>query len=360
MHSLDVIVIGAGQAGLAAGYHLQQAGLRFVVLEAGERPSGAWRHYYDNLKLFSPARYSALPGLAFPGDPDHYPDRDEVVTYLESYARHFELPIAPGRRVEQLRAHEQGYLLRCADGSEWQSAAVIVASGAFGTPYIPRLEGLTQFRGQQLHSADYRRPEAFAGKRVVVVGGANSGVQIARELAAVAEVTLVSRRPLRFFPQQIFGKDFHFWVSASGLERTRWLSDQSTPVLDDGRYQQAINAGNPPRRPMFQAVTENGVIWADGRHEAVDVLLFATGFRPNVSYLAGLDLFEADGQLRQRCGVARGQSGLYFVGLPRQRNFASATLRGVGPDAAYVVNHLMATRARAARTAACCGRLRLA
>ncbi|QDQ26086.1 monooxygenase [Chitinimonas arctica] len=340
MESFDVIIIGAGQAGLAAGHYLQGTGYRFQILEAGERASGAWRGYYDSLTLFSPAKYSSLPGRAFPGDPDRYPKRDEVADYLEGYAAHFKLPIQYGRRVEAVQRNGERFMLRCADGSRFQASAVIVASGAFGTPYTPAIPGLDRFQGRQLHSGQYRNPADFTGKRVVVIGGANSGVQIAHELAPIAKVTLASRRPIKFFPQRILGLDFHFWLSLTRLERTRWLDDQSTPVLDDGSYQRAIKAGVPERRPMFREATENGVVWADGRHERVDALLFATGFRPHAPYLANLGVMEADGGLRQQNGIAIDVPGLYFVGLSKQRNFASATLRGVGPDAAYIVDRI--------------------
>ncbi|HYD80406.1 MAG TPA: FAD-dependent oxidoreductase [Paucimonas sp.] len=340
MNIFDVIVIGAGQAGLAAGWHLRRAGHRFAILEAGERASGAWRGYYDSLTLFSPARYSALPGLPFPGEPNRYPKRDEVADYLESYAARFHLPIHYRKRVSDVQRQGAGFLLQCADGDRYRARAVIVASGAFGTPYTPAVPGLERFRGKHLHSSEYRNPGEFADRRIVVVGGANSGVQIAHELSGTANVSLATRRPIRFFPQRILGLDFHFWLAATRLERTRWLDDQSTPVLDDGIYRKAIAAGKPDRRPMFREVHEDGVTWADGVREKVDVLLFATGFRPHAPYLAGLEAIAPDGSPRQRNGIADQVAGLYFVGLPKQRNFASATLRGVGPDAAYVMRHL--------------------
>ncbi|GAB3257341.1 flavin-containing monooxygenase [Chitinimonas naiadis] len=345
MESYDVIVIGAGQAGLAAGYHLQRTGRRFLLLEADERAGGAWRNYYDSLTLFSPAKYSSLPGLAFPGDPQRYPKRDEVADYLEGYAAHFELPIQYGQRVVDVqRGADQTFHLFCAEGTQYQAAKVIVASGTFGTPHTPAIPGLDQFQGLRMHSGEYRNPDTLTGKRIVVIGGANSGVQIAHELAAVADVTLASRRPIRFFPQRILGLDFHFWLEVTRLERTRWLDDQSTPVLDDGTYREVIKKGKPERRPMFNEVTADSVVWSDGRQERMDVLLFATGFRPHAPYLASLGVIDDRGRLRQRNGVARGVPGLYFVGLPKQRNFASATLRGVGQDSVHVVKQLISRR----------------
>jgi putative flavoprotein involved in K+ transport len=337
-----VIIIGAGQAGLAMGWHLQRQGVDFLIVEAGERPGGNWRHYYDSLRLFSPAAYSALPGLPFPASPGHYPRRDEVVEYLEQYAAHFQLPIRYNSRIDGVSRQGTGFQLHGADGLDYHCEALVVASGAFNHAYIPPIPGLGDFRGTLLHSSAYRTPEAFAGQRVVVVGAANSAVQIAHELAAVATVTLASRENVRFFPQRILGIDFHAWVHWSGLAHTRWLSDQGTPVLDDGRYKRALQAGRYRQRSMFQQVESDAVIWADGSREPIDVLLFATGFRPNLTFLADLPVQDRQGQVLQRNGRASQVPGLFFVGLPRQRNFASATLRGVGPDAAHLLPALLA------------------
>ena len=278
-----VLVIGAGQAGLAMGWHLQRQGLDFLILEAGAQPGGNWGNYYDSLKLFSPAAYSALPGMPFPAAPEHYPRRDEVTAYLQAYAAHFQLPIRFNTRIQQVSRLDQGFRLRSEDGQAFQCDALVVASGAFNQPHLPAIDGLESFNGTLLHSRDYRNSLGFAGQHVVVVGAANSAVQIAHELAAVAEVSLASREKVRFFPQHLLGIDFHAWLHWSGLEKTRWLSDQSTPVLDDGSYRRALRV-----------------------------------------------------------------QGLFFVGLPKQRNFASATLRGVGPDAAHLLpallRHLKQTR----------------
>ncbi|UTW09680.1 flavin-containing monooxygenase [Pseudomonas benzenivorans] len=336
-----VIIIGAGQAGLAMGRQLQRQGVDFLIVEAADRAGGSWRHYYDSLQLFSPAAYSALPELPFPAAPRHYPRRDEVVRYLELYAAHFRLPIRCNSRIERVSRQGTGFRLQDADGLAYQCDALVVASGAFSQPYIPPISGLEGFRGRVLHSSAYRNTQPFAGQRVVVVGAANSAVQIAHELAAVAEVSLATRAPVRFFPQRLLGLDFHAWLHWSGLERTRWLSDQGTPVLDDGRYRRALREGRYRQRRMFRRVEGDALIWADGRREPGDALIFATGFRPNLSFLAELPAQNAEGLLLQRDGRASQVPGLFFMGQPRQRNFASATLRGVGPDAAHLLPALL-------------------
>lgn len=345
MRTLQTLVIGAGQAGMAAGWHLAREHVDFLILEAGSQPGGAWRHYYDSLELFSPARYSALPGLPFPGAPGHYPHRDEVVAYLDDYARHFRLPIRTGQSVVQVIRHDGGFETITASGEHYRSQSVVVASGSFGQPWQPRIDGQEGFRGQLLHSADYRRPEDFAGRRVLVVGSANSAVQIAVELATAApgaQVTLASRTPVRFVPKRFLGLDFHFWVKWTGLEKTRWLSDQSTPVLDDGTYRRALASGRVPRRAMFTRFTQDGVVWPDGTQEVVDAVIMATGFRPDTGFLRELDVHDYGRGLAQHNGIADRVPGLYFIGFAGQRNFASATLRGVGEDAAYLMPSLLA------------------
>lgn len=333
---LDVLVIGAGQAGLAVTRALQAQGLDVEAIDERTQVGGAWPDYYDSLTLFSPRRYSALPGLAFPGDPDGYPGRDEVVGYLQAYAARFAIPVTLGARVEQARRDGDAWRVAGAGAPERRARALVAATGGFGSPHTPDLPGAEAFRGQRLHAAAYRRPQDHAGLRVVVVGAANSAVQIAVELAQVADVTLATRNAVRYAPQRLLGRDVHFWFRLLGVDNSRTLSDQGTPVLDTGRYRAAIRAGRPARRAMFQRFTETGVVWADGAAEDVDVVIFATGYRPHLPYLDPTGLFDGQGRIAQANGLATGQPGLFFMGQPGLRRFASATLRGVGEDAAVV------------------------
>lgn len=344
--ALDALVVGGGQAGLATGYHLRRAGLSFAVLEAADEPGGSWPGYYESLRLFSPARYSGLPGTPFPGPPDRYPTREEVVSYLRGYAGAFGLPVLTGRRVARAERAGAGFRLLTDDGGEHRARTLIAATGSFAKPHRPRFPGQEAFGGRVLHAADYREPAPFRGGRVVVVGAGNSAVQIAHELAGVARTTLATRAPLRFGPQTILGRDIHFWLSVTGLDGLplgRFL-EVSEPggVLDHGTYAAAVRSGEPDRRPVFARFTEGGVVWADGREEPIDAVLLATGYRPNLGYLEPLGALREDGRPDQRAGASRAVPGLYFVGLPFQTSFASATLRGVGPDAALVVSRLRA------------------
>ncbi|HEX5541816.1 MAG TPA: NAD(P)/FAD-dependent oxidoreductase, partial [Micromonospora sp.] len=219
LDSRPVVVIGGGQSGLVAARAIRQLGLRPLVLEARDRAAGSWSDYYDSLTLFSPARYSGMPGMPFPGDPDRYPVRDEVVTYLQRYAASLDVEIRTATRVTSVETAEgNGFLIRTATGESIEAAGIVAASGSFGNPCLPSLPGQEDFAGEVLHSAAYREPKPYAGKRIVVVGGGNSAVQIGYELAGVATVSLATRQPLRFVPQVHDGHDLHHWLQVTGFD----------------------------------------------------------------------------------------------------------------------------------------------
>jgi putative flavoprotein involved in K+ transport len=344
----DVVVIGAGQSGLAAAGAARAVGLEPLVLEAGDRPVGSWPRYYDSLSLFSPARYSGLPGMAFSGDPDRYPGRDEVVEYLARCAATLEMrlgvEIRTGQRVSAVRADGPQLLVELTDGGAVGARRVVAATGSFGRPYTPALPGLERFTGTVLHAAQYREPGALAGRRVVVVGAGNSAVQIAVELARHAEVTLASRAPVRFVAQRPAGRDVHFWLRVSGVDAApvgRWVRHPPTqPVFDTGRYRAAVAAGRPDRRPLFTGLDGRTVTWSDGRREDIDVLVLATGYRPDVGYLEPVGALDAAGEPVQVGGLSSVHRGVGFVGLEWQRTPSSASLRGVGRDARHVLRRL--------------------
>uniref|UniRef100_A0AAU2JY17 NAD(P)/FAD-dependent oxidoreductase n=1 Tax=Streptomyces sp. NBC_00049 TaxID=2903617 RepID=A0AAU2JY17_9ACTN len=186
MEHVEAVVIGGGQSGLTTAHAPVRAGLKPVMLETSERAAGSWPHYYDSPTLFSPARFSALPGTPFGGDPDRYPHRDEVVAYLTAYAARLQAGIRTGRRAIAVRADGTGFTVELEGGGQLWARAVVAASGSFGRPHRPDLSGLETFAGQVLHTADHRSPTPFAGQRVAVVGAGNSAVQIAAEPAPKA------------------------------------------------------------------------------------------------------------------------------------------------------------------------------
>nr|WP_042187493.1 NAD(P)/FAD-dependent oxidoreductase [Kibdelosporangium sp. MJ126-NF4]CEL18132.1 Putative monooxygenase [Kibdelosporangium sp. MJ126-NF4]CTQ90639.1 Putative monooxygenase [Kibdelosporangium sp. MJ126-NF4] len=342
----DVVVIGAGQSGLTAAHTLTTHGLNPLVLEAGPEPVGSWPSYYDSLTLFSPAQHSTMPGLDFPSDPNHYPHRDEVVSYLRHYATTLDAEIRTNTTVTTVQAHDtHGYLVHTAHGETIHTAGIVAATGSFGNPHLPTLPGQDQFTGRVLHVADYRNPKQHHGERVVVVGAGNSAIQVAYELADIATVTLATNRPIAFMPQRRDGQDVHHWLTSTGFDQLppEWLIHYvgGTLVLDTGDYQAALDNGRMNRRPMFTAFDTDGVIWADGTREQVDTVLFATGYRPHLNYLTPLDTLD-NGIPRHSGGISATHPGLVYVGLEFQRSFASNTLRGVHRDAQHVIPALAA------------------
>ncbi|MFQ6227150.1 flavin-containing monooxygenase [Nocardia sp. NPDC002869] len=344
-HAYDAVVIGGGQSGLAAAHHLTRQGLNTAVLEASEEATGSWPRYYDSLTLFSPARYSSLPGRAFPGDPDRYPHRDEVIDYLRTYAAALDVDIHTSTAVETVASTDgEGFAITTGSGAVFTAPRVIAATGSFGSPFLPAVAGQDQFAGQVLHASRYRNPAEFAGRRVIVVGAGNSAVQIAAELAEHAQVVLASRAPVKFVPQRPLGRDVHFWFTVTGFDAAplgRIVKEAPTqPVLDEGRYRAALAAGRPERREMFTRFEPEAVVWPDGSRALVDAVIFATGYRPHLPYLAGAGALTEAGIPRQCQGLSLAHPGLGFLGLEWQRTPSSNSLRGVGRDAAYLVRRL--------------------
>ncbi|WP_406210142.1 NAD(P)-binding domain-containing protein [Streptomyces sp. NBC_01017] len=346
MERVDVAVIGSGQSGMAAAHALRRHGLAPVVLEASDRPVGSWPRYYDSLTLFSPARYSSLPGMPFDGDLDRYPHRDEVITYLLRYADQLDAEIRTRTRVLEVGYRDGAFGLSLEDGGQLEARAVVAATGTFGRPHRPDLPGLEGYAGAVLHVADYRSPELFTGQRVVVVGAGNSAVQIAAEVAERAQVTLAARHRVRLARQRALGRDLHWWLARTGLDTLpigRFLRTPPTQlVIDDGRYRAAVTAGRPDRRPLFKGISDTKVLWADGATEEVDTILLATGYRPDMGYLAPLGALDAAGHPRHREGISLTHPGLAYVGLECQRSLSSNSLRGVGRDAARTARHVAA------------------
>lgn len=353
MSRLRLLIVGGGQSGLAAARVGRDRGWEPIVLEAGPEPVGSWPNYYDSLHLFSPRRFSSFPGYPFPGRADGYPMRDEVVDYLRGYAAWLGVDIRSRSRVTDVTAEGQGtFTAHLADGTAVTGDALLAASGSFAHPHLPDVAGGAQFSGQVLPVADYRSPERFAGLRVLVVGAGNSAVQVGHELAQVADASLAVRNPVQVVSQQLAGRDLHWWLRLTRADLLPpWALDRfvtGTPVIDTGRYQQALHSGQLNQRPMFTAFTRDGVAWPDGTRERVDAVIFATGYRPHLPYLSSLGALDADGAPRHRQGLSTVQPGLGFLGLEFQRTFSSNTLRGVHRDAHFVVGALARQRRRLA------------
>jgi putative flavoprotein involved in K+ transport len=341
-----VVVVGAGQSGLAAARVLYELGVPVVVLEAADGPAGSWPRYYDSLRLFSPAAFSSMPGMPFPGDPGRYPHRDDVADYLQRYAEAIPVEIQTNTRVTTIHQEDHEFVVATADGAQLRAAGIVAASGSFSKPYRPGLTGEASFTGELSHVAEYRNPAPYAGMRLIVVGAGDSAAQVANELARVASVTIAARHPLRFIPQRIGGHDVHYWLRETGFDSlpAAWLSKlgDGSLITDSVGVREGLADRLLDVRPMFSALEGDQVVWSDGGRERVDAIILATGYRPSVDYLRELGALDLFSEPLHVGGVSTTHLGLVYVGLEYQRSFASNTLRGVSADAAAVIAPLVA------------------
>jgi putative flavoprotein involved in K+ transport len=342
----EVVVVGAGQAGLAIGHYLRATGRSFRILEAGESVGAAWRQRWDSLVLFTSRRFDALPGMAFPGDPQGYPTRDETVAYLESYAGAFELPIEFLSPVSSLVRSEDGFILNVPGGSI-SAEQVVVATGPFQIPSIPPISRELSQDVQQMHSVDYRRPDDIADGDVLVVGGGNTGFQIAKELSATRAVTLAVGSRQTPLPQRLLGRDLFWWLTKLGLlgksiDSRIGKRAQSRETLIGSNSRELRNRYGVTLKPRATSANGRSVTFADGTELVVDAIIWATGYRTDHSWIE-LPIFNPDGSVRHRRGVTD-VPGLYFLGLPWQYTRGSALLGFVKDDARYIADQVQVAR----------------
>jgi putative flavoprotein involved in K+ transport len=338
--SLDVVVIGASQSGLAIGYHLARRGARFVILDAGSEVGQVWRSRWDSLKLFTPGQYSGLPGMAFPSPNDTYPSKDDVASYLQSYVSAFDLPVKLNAKVTSLTEREGKYLVRTADEG-FTADQVVVATGPFQVPFVPPItRDDTVF---QIHSADYRNPSQLPDGEVLVVGGGNSGFQIAEELAATRKVTLAVGQRAPSFPQRLLGKDLFWWLSGVGFMKVstdsrlgRKLAKRDVLI---GSSPRGLRRSGVTLRERLTNLVERCALFNDGSEQDIEVIIWATGYRSDFSWIEIPGIKNADGTIVHRRGVTDA-SGLFFIGLPWQHTRGSALIGFVKDDAAFIAAHI--------------------
>ena len=353
---VEVIVIGAGQAGLSVGYHLQRRGIPFVILDANARVGDAWRRRWDSLRLFTPARFDGLDGLPFPGDPDRFPTKDEMADYLESYAERFALPVRPGARVERLSREGDRYVAIAGD-RRYEASHVVVAMASYQRPRVPDFARALDPEILQIHSRDYRRLSQLRPGAVLVAGAGNSGAEIAIETAREHETWMsgrdVGQVPFRihgalarlFLARFIFRVVFHRILTLGTA-----IGRRVAPVMHSKgglliRTRAADLAAAGVRRvPRVAGVKDGKPLLEDGRVLDVANVVWCTGFHPGFSWI-DLPVFDAHREPIQERGVAAGEPGLYFVGLFFLYALSSTMIHGVGRDAEHVAE-VIASRAR--------------
>jgi putative flavoprotein involved in K+ transport len=352
----DTVVIGGGQAGLSVGAHLARTGRSFVIFDAHDRIGDNWRERYDSLRLFTPAHSVALPFDRYPSKGPHAPTKDELADYLEGYVVRFGLSVRTGVWAERLRREGDTYVIDAGD-VRYESANVIVATGAHREPRVPALSRRLDQSISQLHSTEYRNPSQIQDGPVVVVGAGNSGADISLELARSHEVWL-SGPERGHIPA-----DIDSWIGREIGARIfiffgRHLATERTPI---GRRmkEKELGQGDPLVRVKPKQLVAAGVrrvgktvdvrdglpVVEEGTALDVATVIWCTGFRHDLSWIE-LPIFQEDGRPRHERGVVTEEPGLYFVGLPFQFSAASDVLPGVGRDAAYVVKQLDRRSAR--------------
>ena len=344
----NTVVIGGGQAGLATGYYLSQRGEHYIILDENDRTGATWRERWDSLRLFTPSQNNYLPGMKFPKPDFYFPTKDETADFLETYARHFNLPIRYRAKVESLNNNEGGYRLSAGEAS-YHARNVIVATGAFHTPYSPKIAQELPQGIFQMHSADYHRPKDVPVQNVAVVGAGNSGAEIALELAKEGRKVWLAGRDVGSIPAnklgRLLGGKPYWWF----LRRVMTIK---TPL---GRRMKAnvLAHGNPLVRIPRDEVARAGVEFTprltaardgkpqteDGQTLPAEGVVWATGFRPDYHWI-NLLVFDASGRPRHERGVVPEAPGMYFVGLHFQFGLTSSLLGGVGEDARYIVRQV--------------------
>ncbi|TGA95609.1 NAD(P)-binding domain-containing protein [Streptomyces sp. MZ04] len=320
---VDVVVIGAGQAGLSSAHHLRRVGFEpdrdFVVLDHSPRPGGAWQFRWPSLTYGKVHGMHSLPGMELTDADPSRPSSDVIREYFDAYERRFDLRVRRPVDVHKVREGDGGRLLVETSAGTWATRTLINATGTWDRPFWPRYPGQDTFRGRQLHTAVYPGPEAFKGQRVIVVGGGASGTQHLMEIAPyAAETTWVTRRP-PVFREGPFDENWGRSAVAMVEERVRQglaprsvVSVTGLPVNDAIRRARAD--GVLDRLPMFDRITPSGVEWDDGQRVDADVILWATGFRAAIEHLAPLRLREAGGGIRLEGTRAVADPRVHLVG----------------------------------------------
>lgn len=341
----NILIIGAGQAGLAAAYALKRQGLSFSIVDAGTKIGDSWRNRYDSLTLFTPRSISALSDMPLVGDANGYAGKDEFADYLRRYASFHKLPVISSKKVVRLEKAGSLFVASTQDGDRLTSHIVIVATGAFSTPRIPGLSKLLPAHIQQMHVTEFRNPGSVAEGPVLVVGDGASGRDVAIALAGFQQVLLARGRKRRLLPEKILGRSLWVWLgqlgllraSAQGIIGRRMRREDPFPVR--GNDDASLRRLGVILKPRLAAILDRRVSFEDGSSENIGSIVWATGYADELPWI------EVEGAVDGRDAPIHSNgispvAGLYYVGRPWQRNRASGLIAGVADDAAFIVEHI--------------------
>lgn len=344
-YQVDVLVIGAGQAGLAIAYYLRKEQRNFVVIDQGNEIGEVWRNRYDSLVLFTPRWYSSLPGLSLEGDPDGYATKNEIADYLQNYAKSFEIPVHLHTRVSILEKISSGFKVQTSQGT-YIANKVTIAIGPFQKPFIPPqiAESLSD-DVYQVHSSRYQNPKQLKDGNVLVIGSGNSGAQIAVELSKDREVSISVGHKMKFMPMELMGKSIFWWFQKLGILRAtistfmgKKLRQLPDPIFGK-ELKELIHQGIVHMKPRTSEANGNQILFEDLSQVKVDNIIWATGFHSDYSWIHIPEVLYKNGKPIHKRGVSP-VSGLFFLGLPWQNRRGSALIGGVGDDAEYLIDYL--------------------
>jgi putative flavoprotein involved in K+ transport len=347
-HSFQTIVIGGGQAGLAAGYFLAQRGDRYTILDQYLRTGDSWRTRWDSLHLFTPSKYDGLPGMAFPKPDFYFPTKDEVADYLEAYAGKFSLPVQHNLKVSALTRYDDGYRLSTSTGS-LDARNVIVATGPYQKPHTPAFTQELDPAILQVHSSAYCNPRQIPVQNVLVVGAGNSGAEIALELSRAGKRVWLAGRDVGRIPADkvgrvLGGRPYWWFISRVLSVKTPMGRKMRSKVLFHGAplinvSRQEVREAGIESIGRVSGVLSGKPMVEDGLSLPAEAVIWATGYRPDYKWI-DLPVFGEDGYPRHQRGVIPEAPGLYFAGLPFQTALSSALLGGVGAEARYIVQNM--------------------
>lgn len=340
---VDVLVIGAGHAGLTMAYYLKQNNRSFVVVDASKRVGDVWRNRYDSLLLFSPRRYSSLPGMSLTGSQEGFPTKDEFAHYLESYAKKFSLPIHLNTKVEKLEQTGGFYQVETSQG-QYIAKDIVIATGPFQKPFIPSLEGSGSTSVLQFHSMEYCSPAQLRKGTTLVVGGGNSGVQIATELSKNQKVYLSSGHEMVFIPRQILSRSIFWWLDLTRLSKVSVdskvanLLKKTEPVIGL-ELKPLIKSGKVIIKERAISLHNEEVSFNDGSMIKVDNIIWATGFRFDYNWIDIPGVLTSQNKPVHRRGISPVR-GIYFLGLPWLSRVGSSQINGINYDAKNISDYL--------------------
>ena len=329
MKVYDTIIIGGGQAGLATAYFLRRIDVDYLMLDDKKHPGGAWLQTWNSLKLFSPTSYSSLPGWQMPKSANEYPTKDEFIDYITAYEKRYDFPIQRDTTVLEV-IKEDAVFKVITDTETFYTKTVVSATGTAQNPFIPTYPNAADFSGTQIHSSEYKNTTSLTNKKVLIVGGGNSGAQILAEVSKVAKTKWVTLQPPSFLPPDVDGRYLFnqanaVYFNTSEKPKKASLSDiVQVAAVKEGLERDIFNAVRP-----FEAFYENGVIWENGEKEPFDVIIWCTGFKASLDHLQPLAIQKNN---RIETNVTA-QPGLWLVGYGNWTGFASATIYGVGKTA---------------------------